>query len=339
MPQTDLEFRPGDRVRLTAAKDGNATDVSWRWVPPAGSSAPASTTNVLEWVTGANDAGVYDVEVTSLTASDSPGYGVIRLQLPLATDPDAIAYIAAVEAADGQALEAQIRAAIDAFVIGMKADGNWDGVTQLYPLLGARTPEGAGVALKGPPVTLSNVTSADYSRIKGHNGKGWSGFLNGSSNATMVGQTPDMQNSAHICAGMDNNAIAGMSLSMLTSSFNDRGGYNEIGADLVSGLCNGMNVDITVDTIPPGSRTPEQFLLVMNRNSSGGYSMHGNGLTITPNIARASQPLTPAMRPIDILLTGGTYFMGLGVALANPTAYSNRILAYYAALEAALVPG
>jgi hypothetical protein len=40
-------------------------------------------------------------------------------------DADAVAYIAAVEAADGQALETATRMAINSFVKGCKADGIW----------------------------------------------------------------------------------------------------------------------------------------------------------------------------------------------------------------------
>ena len=40
-------------------------------------------------------------------------------------DADATAYIAAVEAADGQALEAGVKTAINTFVVGCKADGIW----------------------------------------------------------------------------------------------------------------------------------------------------------------------------------------------------------------------
>lgn len=40
-------------------------------------------------------------------------------------DVDAQAYITAVDAADGQALETGVRDAINAFVVGCKADGIW----------------------------------------------------------------------------------------------------------------------------------------------------------------------------------------------------------------------
>jgi hypothetical protein len=41
-------------------------------------------------------------------------------------DADAAVYIAAVEAADGQALETAVKDAINAFVVGCKTDGTWN---------------------------------------------------------------------------------------------------------------------------------------------------------------------------------------------------------------------
>jgi hypothetical protein len=192
MPQTELEFSPGDQVRLTAAIDGNATDVSWRWVPPAGSSAPASTTNVLEWVTAEGDEGVYDVEVTSPTASDSPGYGVIRLDVST-VDTDATAYIAAVEAADGQALEAAVKSAINTFVKALKATTGWAAMVNFLPLVGARTLAGALVPLKGVAPTMQNWTAGDYSRTAGITGD----FLTKAGTVPLVLSRDDNHHSAY----------------------------------------------------------------------------------------------------------------------------------------------
>ena len=40
-------------------------------------------------------------------------------------DPDALAYLNAVEEADTQSLESSVKAAINSFVVGCKADGIW----------------------------------------------------------------------------------------------------------------------------------------------------------------------------------------------------------------------
>jgi hypothetical protein len=64
-------------------------------------------------------------------------------------DPDAAAYITAVETADGQALEERTKIAIDNFVLGCKADGIWTAIKASCILSGARTLAGALVPLVG----------------------------------------------------------------------------------------------------------------------------------------------------------------------------------------------
>jgi hypothetical protein len=85
-------------------------------------------------------------------------------------DADAATYIAAVEAptADNQALEAGVRLAINDFVIGMKADGNWTPTKAACILKGARTLAGALVPLVGPaPTNIGPFVSGDYGRKTG----------------------------------------------------------------------------------------------------------------------------------------------------------------------------
>ena len=82
-----------------------------------------------------------------------------------AYDPDAQAYITAVEAADGQALETAVRDAINAFVVGCKADGIWLAIKASCILVGARTLAGALVPLVGPAPT--NIGLSDYNRKTG----------------------------------------------------------------------------------------------------------------------------------------------------------------------------
>ena len=90
------------------------------------------------------------------------------------TDPDAQTYIAAVEAADGQAIEGDVALAINDFVVGCKDDGIWDAIKASCILAGARTLSGALVPLRGAAPTNTNFVSADYDRetgLKGGNGK------------------------------------------------------------------------------------------------------------------------------------------------------------------------
>jgi hypothetical protein len=108
-----------------------------------------------------------------------------RLLVPRATfDPDAAAYLRAVEAADGQALETPVKRAVDDFFKGCKADpsgtpgrSNWDAIKASCILCGARTLAGALVPLAGTAPTNNNFVDADYNRETGLVGDGSTKYL------------------------------------------------------------------------------------------------------------------------------------------------------------------
>lgn len=87
-------------------------------------------------------------------------------------DPDAAAYIAAVETADKQSLETAVKVAIHSFIKGCKADGIWPAIKASCILAGARTLTGALVPLVGPAPTNVNFVSGDYNRKTGLVGDG-----------------------------------------------------------------------------------------------------------------------------------------------------------------------
>jgi hypothetical protein len=93
---------------------------------------------------------------------------VLRKELP--ADAEADAYIAAVEAADGQALEPGVKFAIKNFVLGCKADGIWTAIKASCILAGARTLTGALVPLVGTAPTSFNFVDGDYTRKTGLKG-------------------------------------------------------------------------------------------------------------------------------------------------------------------------
>lgn len=101
-------------------------------------------------------------------------------------DADAAAYIAAVEAVDGQPLETEVRMAINTFVKGCKADGIWDAIKASCILSGARTLQGALQPLVGTAPTSFAFTSADYNRKTGLVGDGASKYLNANFVSTSV---------------------------------------------------------------------------------------------------------------------------------------------------------
>ena len=96
------------------------------------------------------------------------------------TTPESLAYIAAVEQADGAFLEEQVKQAIHAFVAGCKIDGIWSAIKACCILAGARTLNGALVPLAGTaPTNIGNAfVAGDYNRKLGLKGDGNTKRLN-----------------------------------------------------------------------------------------------------------------------------------------------------------------
>ena len=114
----------------------------------------------------------------------SPLYGQLSpLRVPTkaprgpVTDTDALAYITAVETADGASLEDSVKYAYEDFIVGCKADGIWSAIKSSCILAGARTFSGALVPLVGTAPTNFNFVSADYNRKNGLTGNGSSKYL------------------------------------------------------------------------------------------------------------------------------------------------------------------
>lgn len=108
-------------------------------------------------------------------------------------DPDAAAFIAAVETADGQALETAVRIAYNTFFVSCKSDGMLSAIKAACILCGARTLAGALVPLVGPAPTNFNFVSANYNRKTGLAGDGSTKYLNTNRN-----NNADPQNSKHL---------------------------------------------------------------------------------------------------------------------------------------------
>lgn len=125
----------------------------------------------------------------------TPLYGQLsplRIPTSIPLDSDALTYIAAVESADGQALEESVKVAIFNFISGCKSDGIWSALKSSCILAGARTLSGALVPLVGAAPTNNNFVSGDYNRKTGLLGNGTTKYLNSNRSATA-----DPQNNAH----------------------------------------------------------------------------------------------------------------------------------------------
>ena len=124
------------------------------------------------------------------------------------TEPEAVSYVAAVEAADGQDLEFGVAKAINDFVLGCKNDGIWDAIKASCILAGARTLSGALVPLKGTAPTNNNFVSGDYNRSTGLVGDGSTKYLDSNRN-----NNADPQDSRHLSifvSSAESSGAAGM---------------------------------------------------------------------------------------------------------------------------------
>jgi hypothetical protein len=196
-----------------ASVSGSPTGV-WGAVV-TGDGSPELQVNSEPWTTRTS---VVDGDSVKLRLETSVGYATtqtavlrvngFRLEWPVTTttfefDPDAQAYITAVETADGEALEPAVRGAINAFVAGCKADGIWGAIKASVILAGARTLTGALVPLKGNAPTNFNFVSGDYNRTTGLVGDGSTKYLDSNRN-----NNADPQDNRHIAVRANMNSSA-----------------------------------------------------------------------------------------------------------------------------------
>jgi hypothetical protein len=136
----------------------------------------------------------------------------------LPDEPEALTYIAAVEAADGQALEPAVKLAINAFIKGCKNDGIWPAIKASCILAGARTLTGALVPLVGAAPTNNNFVAGDYNRKTGLVGNGSSKRLNTGINSSSLSE-----NNNHLscfCSSSNLSATSCLIGTQLTTSQN-----------------------------------------------------------------------------------------------------------------------
>jgi hypothetical protein len=245
------------------------------------------------------------------------------------TDADAMAYVAAVEAADGQLLEFAVGKAINDFVVGCKLDGIWSAIKASCILAGARTLTGALIPLVGSAPTNNSFVSGDYNRKTGLVGDGSAKSLDSNRN-----NNADPQNSKHIAAyattasTVGNACYLGIPAASGSSHFSPTtGNVNVLGGRLHSTA----GVGTTAANVAG--------FLGCNRSTSTGFVVRG-GLATTAEITSASA--APASGNILVFdgLTGGKsaarlafYSIGESLDLAKlDTRVSALITAFGAAI-------
>jgi prepilin-type N-terminal cleavage/methylation domain-containing protein len=217
-------------------------------------------------------------------------------------DVDALNYITAIETADGQALEENVKIAINNFVVGLKTDNIWEPIKASVIMAGARTLNGALVPLKGAAPTNFNFVAGDYNRKTGLVGNGSTKYLNSNRN-----NNADPQDNNH-------NAVFATSASTITSRIISAGA-GEIG----------VNSLITVVSAPYFARNRSNSSVSHSSSSPIGTGLLGTSRASTSSyvfrvsgenaiITNSSQ--TPLNANVTIYQGGGEF-------------HSNARLAFY----------
>jgi hypothetical protein len=216
-------------------------------------------------------------------------------------DIDANAYIFAVETADGQSLETEIKVAIDTFIKGCKADGTWDSIKSSCILAGARTLQGALVPLKGAAPTNYAFISDDYDRKTGLLGNGTNKYLDSNRN-----NNADPQNNKSVSNWV---TVAGTLANVSLGS-----GGGDVGATTISAISGGGRNNCS--TLASGGLSGYTGLSANSRSQSSGYTRRVNNTDFA--VTQASQ--TPQDRNIFVFATNfGT----------NPGSFCNNRMSFY----------
>jgi hypothetical protein len=216
-------------------------------------------------------------------------------------DPDAAAYITAVETADGQALEEKTKIAIDNFVLGCKQDGIWSAIKASCILAGARTRLGALTPLVGTAPTSFNFVDGDYNRKTGLVGDGSTKYLDSNRN-----NNADPENSNH-------NAV-------YISTAHTGGVGQYLGSGAVLAGRNNLGQNPGGPELFARSRSSTAAVLAGTgigflghaRSSDASFILRGNGTNLTVVLISA----TPENATVDVFRRA-------------PGSYANARLAFY----------
>jgi hypothetical protein len=250
------------------------------------------------------DSGFYNPEVYSNVGSRVVGY-----------DSDALVYINAVEAADGQALEGSVKDAYNTFVVGCKSDGIWSAIKASCIMAGARTLSGALVPLVGIAPSGFNLASGTYSRVNGLKGDGAAMYLSSNRN-----NNADPQNSFHLSVWASTAATSAI------NEFPAYIGYDALGPSK-TGLSHIGRLDNNSTSLYVRARMSApagEFDAVTNQGSATGF-IALNRASSTTYTARAGRVNTVFTRTSATAQSGN-----IGVFYAqNVSTHSNARIAFY----------
>ena len=246
-------------------------------------------------------------------------------------DTDAQTYITAVEAADGQSLETAVKDAINAFVVGCKADGIWSAIKASCILAGARTLTGALVPLVGTAPTSFNFVSGDYNRKTGLSSGGGK-YLNSNRN-----NNADPQDNNHNAVYVTS-ATPSLSVYMGCSPGTTDSGANNMGYSSRGSLFFRNRSSSVTEYDQAGDATG---LVGASRSSSANHDARFKQATVQPSSPIPSQ--TPFNGNVFVFSTSGGnfstnarfafYSIGESLTLASLDA---RIVTLMSAIAAAI---
>jgi hypothetical protein len=216
----------------------------------------------------------------------------------VALDPDASAYITAVETADGQVLETDVRDAINAFVIGCKADGIWNAIKASCIMAGARTLNGALRPLVGAAPTNVGFVSGDYNRKTGLIGDASSKCLNSNRN-----NTADPQNSKHMAVYVTQLNTADPNGVIMANAFAFSGWSFIISRTATGTPANRYEFGVNQSTYPSGVARSTGFVGV-SRASSSTYTGRAGG----SDVALTAGTQTPSSSNVFVFNSNSTSF-------------------------------
>jgi hypothetical protein len=184
-------------------------------------------------------------------------------------DADAKGYLARVHAAESQTLEPAVALAIEAFVVGCKADGIWSAIKASCILAGARTLTGALVPLVGTAPTNFNFVAGDYNRKTGLVGDASTKYL---SSGRLSDADP--QDNCHLTV------FAATAGSAATGYI---GGSTNFGKRINSDSVR-LNSGTTSFSITPAASS----LVGVSRSSGASYLVRNNNTSVTATAASSA---------------------------------------------------
>lgn len=202
-------------------------------------------------------------------------------------DPDAAAYILAVEAVDGQSLETGVKLAYDTFIRGCKDDSIWTAIKACCILAGARSLSGALVPLVGPAPTNNNFVAGDYLRKTGLKGNAANKWLNSN-----FAHSATAQNNVHAAVWASENYSVGVRFNIRCLS----GSMTAIGRDIQSQPDTWVAHDAG-SGVPRFTDSGTGFKAVTRSNSTN-FVRRSNGTAAT--VTRGAGASAPGALPFGV---------------------------------------